>query len=72
MKTLIGLVLLACVVAGRDYDIDCDNVNPLAKKFVDDRIPSALVFMISKTTCPYCIRAKKTLNEIGLFNLDHD
>ena len=67
MKTLIA-VLLVCAVAGRDYDIDCDNVNPLAKKFVDDRIPSALIFMISKTTCPYCTRAKKTLSEIGAFS----
>ena len=64
MKVFIVL-LLASVVAGQDYDIDCDNVNPEAKKFVDEGIPSALVFMISKTTCPYCTRAKQTLKDIG-------
>ena len=66
MRVFIVLVL-ACVVAGRDYDIDCDKVNPEAKKFVEDGIPSALVFMISKTTCPYCTRAKQTLKDIGGF-----
>ena len=65
MKVFIVLAL-ACVAASRDYDIDCDNVNPEAKKFVEEGIPSNLVFMISKTTCPYCTRAKQTLfKDIG-------
>ena len=67
MKVFIALAL-SCVVAARDYDIDCDNVNPEAKAFVDNGIASSpMIFMISKTTCPYCVRAKQTLKDIGEF-----
>ena len=37
----------------------------MAKAFCDEKIASTDIFMISKSYCPFCTKAKKALDSIG-------
>merc|ERR1712078_187539 len=48
-----------------ESDFDCLTVFRMASTFVDEAIAANKVVVFSKTTCPFCTKAKSALRSIG-------